>query len=100
MIELTEHQVDVLTRLSNSKNQLASYCSTDEDSPDVAQEIDRNFAEQMLLVSYGLCVDITARPGFQKISDTYMKEENRVLRVITATEMTKIMFKRRKKTVH
>jgi hypothetical protein len=100
MIELTEHQVDVLTLLSNNKKQFASYASNSEDSPDAARVINQRFAEQMFLVSWGLCVDITARPGFQKISDAYMKEENRVLRVITATEMTKIMFKRQKKTVN
>lgn len=96
MIELTEHQVDVLTRLAGSKRTLASFASTDEDAPDAAKTIDHNFAEQMLLVSYGLVVDVTERPGFKKISDTYMKEENRVLRVLMATEMSRIMFKRRK----
>lgn len=100
MIELTEHQVDILTRLANGKRQMASYASTSEDTPSAAKQIDRIFAEQMLLVSWGLAIDITERPGFKKISAKYLKEEGRVLRVLTATEMSKAMFKRQKNTVN
>lgn len=101
MIQLTDHQVEVLHDLANHKKCFAAYASTKDDGVDAAKTIDNLFAQQMQLVENGLLLDITSRPNWKVISDKYKDEEGRTLRVLTATETTKLMFKRqRRKSVN
>jgi hypothetical protein len=95
MIEITKHQLDVLTRIANGTKKakvFATYASTDADGQ-AREFVDQMFVEDMALVEAGLLFDVTSYPKHQEVSDGYMKEEGRVLRILAPSAIVKAMFK-------
>jgi hypothetical protein len=94
LIEITGHQLEVLTRISNGakKKVFATYASTDVDGQ-ARELVDKMFAEDKALVEMGLLFDVTSYPKHQEVSDGYMKEEGRALRILAPSAIVKFMFK-------
>lgn len=95
-IEVTKHQLEVLDRIANGRKDrpkvFATYASTEADGQARAF-VDQMFAEDMALVEMGLLFDTTSYSKHQEVADEYMKNEGRVLRILSPSAMVKAMFR-------
>lgn len=92
--QLTEFQVDILTRIANSPSTDIYAAVTGVDSDKAKDDIDSHFREALALIDIDLVADVSAYPKYKNVIDGMLAEQGRTLRILQISPQADILFRK------